>query len=209
MLRVALLLGLFSVVGISLVAVTEHFTQEKIIASEQAALRRSIEAVLPASSYNNPILKDTLQVTDPTLLGTKEPVIIYRARQDGQPVAVILTPVAPDGYNGAIKLLVGIGYDGNLTGVRVISHHETPGLGDKVEVGKSNWILDFSGHSLRNPAQSKWKVKRDGGTFDQFTGATITPRAIVNAIRNSLKYFKDHREALFAPNEENLNATAH
>jgi electron transport complex protein RnfG len=209
MLRIALLLGLFSVVGIGLVAVTEHFTQEKIIANEQAALRRSIEAVLPASSYNNPILKDTIQVTDPALLGTKDPVIVYRARRDGQPIAVILTPVAPDGYNGAIRLLVGIGYNGNLTGVRVISHHETPGLGDKLELGKSDWILDFSGHSLGNPVQSKWKVKRDGGAFDQFTGATITPRAIIKAVHNSLKYFSNHRDSLFAQNEENLNATAH
>lgn len=209
MLQIALLLGLFSVVGISIVAMTEHFTREKIIANEQAALRRSIEAVLPASRYNNSILKDTIQVTDPALLGTKDPVLVYRARQDGQPVAAILTPIAPDGYNGVIKLLVGICYNGKLTGVRVISHHETPGLGDKIEEGKSDWILGFSGHSLSHPAESKWKVKRDGGTFDQFTGATVTPRAIVKAVRNCLKYFEDHRDALFAQDEKTLNATSH
>jgi electron transport complex protein RnfG len=206
MIRIALLLGLFSVVGIGIVAVTEHFTREKITANEQTALRRSIEAVLPATSYNNSILEDTIQVTDPALLGTKDSVLVYRARQDGRPVAVILTPMAPDGYSGAIKLLVGIRYNGNLTGVRVISHQETPGLGDKIEEEKSNWTLDFSGRSLSNPVQSKWKVKRDGGAFDQFTGATITPRAIVKAVRNSLQYFEDHRDALFMQNEEHFNA---
>lgn len=197
MIRIALLLGLFSVIGIGTVAVTEHFTREKITANERTTLRRSIEAVLPATSYNSSILEDTIQVTDPALLGTKDPVLVYRARQDGRPVAVILTPIAPDGYSGAIKLLVGIRYNGNLTGVRVISHQETPGLGDKIEEEKSAWILDFSGRSLSNPVQSKWKVKQDGGAFDQFTGATITPRTIVKAVRNSLQYFEDHRDALF------------
>ncbi|BAW80359.1 RnfABCDGE type electron transport complex subunit G [Candidatus Nitrosoglobus terrae] len=205
MFRIALLLGLFSIIGIGLVTITEHFTQRKIKSNEQAALRQSIEAILPANSYNNSILTDTLQVTDP-LLGTKDPVTIYRARQDNRPIAVVLTSIAPDGYNGAIQLLIGIGYDGKLTGVRVMSHHETPGLGDKIEIGKSNWILAFNDRSLHNPMLSNWKVKKDGGTFDQFTGATITPRAIVSAIYNCLQYFKNHREFLFSQNEENLNA---
>jgi electron transport complex protein RnfG len=163
--------------------------------------------VLPSTLYNNPILEDTIQIADPILLGTKDPMPAYRARRNGQPVAVILTPLAPDGYNGAIKLLVGIRYDGNLTGVRVISHKETPGLGDGIEEGKSDWILDFRDRSLDNPVESKWKVRRDGGVFDQFTGATITPRAIVKAVRNSLEYFKHHRDALFAQEEKNLNGT--
>jgi electron transport complex protein RnfG len=207
MLRAGLLLGLFAVVGTGIVTVTEHLTWEKIAANERAALRRGIESVLPSTLYNNPILEDTIQIADPILLGTKDPMPAYRARRNGQPVAVILTPLAPDGYNGAIKLLVGIRYDGNLTGVRVISHKETPGLGDGIEEGKSDWILDFRDRSLDNPVESKWKVRRDGGVFDQFTGATITPRAIVKAVRNSLEYFKHHRDALFAQEEKNLNGT--
>lgn len=207
MLRVGLLLGLFAIVGTGIVAVTETLTREQITANERAALQQAIEAVLPATAYNNPILEDTIQVTDPALLGTEEPVQAYRARRDGRPVAVILTPVAPEGYNGAIKLLVGIRYDGNLAGVRVLSHKETPGLGDEIEVEKSEWILDFTGRSLGNPTESKWQVRRDGGVFDQFTGATITPRAIVKAVRNTLKYFETYRNTLLAPKEERLNGT--
>lgn len=203
-LKIGLLLSLFASAGAGIVAVTEKLTQERIAANERAALRQTIDAVLPPASYNNLILKDTIKVTDPTLLGTPDPVRAYRARWDGQPVAVVLTPVAPDGYNGPIKLLVGIGYDGRLTGVRVLSHQETPGLGDKIEAEKSDWIFGFTGRSLGNPPVAKWKVKKDGGRFDQFTGATITPRAVVKAVRNTLNYFKHHRETLFSK-EKNLN----
>lgn len=207
MLRAGLLLGLFTVAGTGIVAMTETFTQEQIAANERAALRQAIAEVLPTATYNNPILKDTLRITAPALLGTEEPLLAYRARQNGQPVAVILTAVAPKGYNGAIKLLVGIRYDGSLTGVRVISHKETPGLGDEIEEEKSSWILGFTGRSLDNPTIAKWRVKRDGGVFDQFTGATITPRTIVKTVRDTLKYFKDHRDRLFAQKEKNLNDT--
>lgn len=197
-LRVGLALGLFAVVGTGIVAVTENLTRAQIEANERAALRQAIEAVLPPVRYTNPILEDIIKVTDPDLFGTADPVLVYRARRDGQPMAVILAPVAPEGYNGAISLLVGIRYDGHLTGVRVISHKETPGLGDKIEAQKSDWILGFTGLSLGNPPEPKWAVEKDGGNFDQFTGATITPRAVVKAIRNTLKYFKNHREILFA-----------
>ncbi|ABA57674.1 electron transport complex subunit RsxG [Nitrosococcus oceani] len=207
MLRAGLLLGLFAVAGTGIVAMTETFTQEQIAANERAALQQAIAAVLPPAAYNNPILEDTLPITAPALLGTEEPLLAYRARQDGRPVAVILTAVAPEGYNGAIKLLVGIRYDGSLTGVRVVSHKETPGLGDEIEEEKSSWILGFTGLSLGAPPESKWQVKRDGGIFDQFTGATITPRTIVKTVRNTLRYFKNHRDRLFAEKEKNLNGT--
>ncbi|ADE15813.1 electron transport complex, RnfABCDGE type, G subunit [Nitrosococcus halophilus Nc 4] len=206
MLRVGLLLGLFAVAGTGIVAITEALTREQIAANERAALRQAIAAVLPSTAYNNPILEDTFQVSDP-LLGTEKPILAYRARRDSQPVAVILTPVAPEGYNGAIKLLVGIHYDGSLAGVRVLSHKETPGLGDEIEEGKSEWILGFRNRSLGNPPESKWQVKRDGGAFDQFTGATITPRAIVKAVRNTLKYFENHRDKLFAQEEERFHGS--
>ncbi|ADJ28704.1 electron transport complex subunit RsxG [Nitrosococcus watsonii] len=207
MLRAGLLLGLFAVAGTGIVAMTETFTQEQITANERAALQQAITAVLPTTAYNNSILEDTLRITAPDLLGTKEPLLAYRARQDDRPVAVILTAVAPEGYNGAIKLLVGIRYDGSLTGVRIVSHTETPGLGDKIEEEKSSWILNFSGRSLGNPPIAQWRVKRDGGVFDQFTGATITPRTIVKTVRNTLRYFKNHRDRLFAQKEKHLNGT--
>ena len=114
-------------------------------------------------------------------------------------ITVILTPVAPDGYSGEIRLLVGIRYDGSLSGVRVLEHHETPGLGDAIEEGRSDWITRFTGLSLSNPAAPGWTVKRDGGHFDQFTGATITPRAVVKAVHRCLIYFAQNRAYLFAP----------
>jgi electron transport complex protein RnfG len=122
---------------------------------------------------------------------------VYRARKYGWPVAVVLAPVAPDGYNGTIRLLVAIKMDGTLAGVRVIQHRETPGLGDAIEAERSDWILGFDGKSLNDPVQEKWKVKRDGGDFDQFTGATITPRAVVKAVNKALLYFRLHGHSLF------------
>ena len=122
---------------------------------------------------------------------------VYRARKDGAPVAAVFTSIAPNGYSGTIKLLVGVYYDGSLAGVRVINHKETPGLGDKINEKKTNWILKFKGLSLTNPVESQWAVKKDGGEFDQFTGATITPRAVVTAVKKSLQFFEQNRDELF------------
>ena len=131
------------------------------------------------------------------LLGTESPAMAYRARKNDLPVAIIINAIAPDGYSGKIHLLIGIYYDGSIAGVRVVKHAETPGLGDAIEVRKSDWILNFDQRSLENPSITEWKVKRDGGYFDQMTGATITPRSIVKAVKNTLIYFRDHKEELF------------
>ena len=122
---------------------------------------------------------------------------MYRARLRGEPVAAIFRSIAPDGYSGKIHLLVGVYIDGSLAGVRVVKHAETPGLGDAVEIRKSSWIEDFAGKSLTNPSQDRWRVKRDGGDFDQFTGATITPRAVVAAVRNTLLYYQQNTDMIF------------
>ena len=129
---------------------------------------------------------------------SKEPVTVYRARKQGKPVALALTTFAPDGYNGTIKILVGINYNGSLAGIRIVSHHETPGLGDAIETDRSNWVYQFNNKSLVNPTPKKWGVKRDGGVFDQFTGATITPRAVVKAVYRSLLYYQANRKMLFS-----------
>ncbi len=194
----AALLALFAIVGTTLVASTHEATAERIAANEREALLRSLHAIVPPESHDNDIYFDVIQVTQPHLLGTTRPISVYRARKDGRPVAVVLTPVAPDGYSGDIKLLVGVKFDGTLAGVRVISHRETPGLGDRIEAERSSWIHQFAGLSVGNPPAEQWKVKKDSGVFDQFTGATITPRAVVNAVFNTLRYFEQHREALFA-----------
>ena len=192
-----LVLFLFAAVGSGLVAFTYEQTRERIAANEKAALLRNLHQLIHPDEHDNDLLADTMEVRDPGLLGTRAPVTVYRAYLEGRPVAVILTPVAPDGYNGTIRLLVGIRADGTLLGVRVLSHHETPGLGDQIEVERSDWILGFAGKSLGNPPEKRWAVKKDGGAFDQFTGATITPRAVVKAVKRTLIYFRKHREALF------------
>lgn len=192
------LLALFAVVGAGLVAVTEDATRDRIEANEREYLLRSLNDVLPPDRYDNVLFEDVTTVTDAELLGTPQAVTVYRGRKDGAPSAAILTPVAPDGYSGPIRLLVGIDYEGRLTGVRIVAHRETPGLGDAIEVERSDWVRDFDGRSLGDPPLEGWAVRRDGGRFDQFTGATVTPRAVVKGVRNSLIYFRQHRDALFA-----------
>lgn len=200
--RVGLLLGLFAIVATTLVALTEENTREQIKENQRQALLDGINALIPHDEYDNAILQDTLTLPATEALGTEEPTSVYRARQNGEPVAAVLTVIAPDGYSGTIRMLVGIYHSGKLAGVRVIDHKETPGLGDKIDVKKDDWILQFEGLSLGKPPASKWKVKKDGGEFDQFTGATITPRAVVAAVKKSLEYFRKHRDELFAVTEE-------
>jgi Na+-translocating ferredoxin:NAD+ oxidoreductase subunit G len=196
--RAAGILAGFAIFGALLVAVTWESTAERIAANERAFLLRSLADVLPEGGYDNAVHEDVVLVRDPELLGTPGQVSVYRARQRGRPVAVVISPVAPGGYSGPIRLLVGILADGTLSGVRVVSHRETPGLGDKVELERDDWILGFDGRSLGDPPVSRWAVRRDDGVFDQFTGATVTPRAVVRAVRDALVYFEAHRDELFA-----------
>jgi Na+-translocating ferredoxin:NAD+ oxidoreductase subunit G len=191
------LLMLFAVLGAALVGETYDSTFETIKRNEQEVLLRKLNTILPATGYDNDLLKDQVDLPADPLLGSTQTSKAYRAYSKGKPVAIVLSPVAPNGYSGSIELLVGINYDGTLAGVRVVKHHETPGLGDAIEAERSDWILGFTGKSLKNPTPKKWKVKRDGGAFDQFTGATITPRAVVKAVKSALVYFDAHRKQLF------------
>lgn len=195
----ALILTGFAVVGTGLVAVTYSGTKDIIAAANRATLEASLNRLVPAERYDNHVIDDRIEVVAPEWLGTDQPVTVYRARRDGQPVALFATPTAPDGYSGPIQLLVGVYADGTLAGVRVLVHKETPGLGDAIDEKRSPWILAFAGRSLTDPTPEKWKVKKDGGVFDQFTGATITPRAVVKATHKFLEYVQTHREQLFAP----------
>jgi len=192
-----ILLALFAVIGTGLVAYTFKNTEDRIKLNERNALLKSLHALIPPEKHDNDIFHDTLQVTMHSLLGTPDPVTVYRARKKGAPVAVAFSAIAPNGYNGAIKLLIGILYDGTLAGVRIVAHHETPGLGDGIEETRSDWVFSFSGKSLKNPDKAGWHVKKDGGVFDQFTGATITPRAIVKAVHKALVYYNQERDKLF------------
>jgi len=191
-----LLLAMFAVAGVGLVAFTHQATKAQIAENERQALLNSLNSLVPADSIDNDIVTDLINVSDQEKLGTAE-TTVYLGRKAHQPVAAVFTSIAPDGYSGQIKLLVAILADGSLGGVRVVAHKETPGLGDKIEVEKSDWIHSFQGKSLGNPDLAKWKVKRDGGIFDQFSGATITPRSIVKAVKNTLLYYQEDGKSLF------------
>jgi len=198
----SLFLFLFAVIGSGLVAFTHENTIDRIHDNERRALLKSLNELVPVDRYDNDIFHDILYVHHKEMLGTDKPVPVYRARMKGWPVAAVLAPVAPDGYNGNIRLLVAINLDGTLAGVRVVQHRETPGLGDAIETSSSDWIFSFDGKSLINPGRKDWKVKRDGGTFDQFTGATITPRAVVKAVHGALLYYRIHKHELFEEHPE-------
>ena len=192
-----LLLGLIALLGTALLAGVYELTHERILEQERNRVLQQLNALVPVTSYNNDLLEDVIEIADESFFHHPTPVTIYRARMDGQPVALLINFVAPDGYNGDIRLLAGIDTSGTVLGVRVVSHRETPGLGDPIEIEKSDWILGFTNRSLLNTQTNDWAVKRDGGEFDQFTGATITPRAVVKAVHNTLLYFEANRQLLF------------
>ncbi|WP_035346001.1 MULTISPECIES: electron transport complex subunit RsxG [Dickeya] len=180
--RHATTLALFAAITTGLTALvnalTEHTIAQQVITQQRALLAQ----VLPADRYTNDLLGECYQITD-AALGSASTHRVYIARRDGEPVAAALESTAPDGYSGAIHLLIGADFQGNVLGVRVTEHHETPGLGDKIDIRISEWIRHFSGKTVQGPNDSRWAVKKDGGQFDQFTGATITPRAVVNAVK--------------------------
>ena len=196
MLKNSLVLGLFAAITVAVVAITQQSTESRILQAERAAQIRALGEILPAQSYDNALLDNVITLNEP-LLGHRTETPAYLATRAGQPAAVILQANAPDGYSGTISLLIGIMADGTLSGVRVIQHKETPGLGDRIELAKSPWIKSFDGKSLRNPAERGWAVKKDQGDFDQFAGATITPRAVVSAVNKALQYFEQHHTELF------------
>ncbi len=194
----AVLLGLFGMVGTALVAGIHALTAERIAANILATRMRSLHEVLPPDRYDNDLLQDRIEIRDPKWFG-RYPATVYRARRGGRPVGAVFEVITPQGYGGPIRLLVGVDMAGRITGVRVLEHHETPGLGDAVELRRSDWVLGFNGRALGDPPAARFAVRRDGGVFDQFTGATITPRAVVQAVKQVLLYFQAHRDSLFAP----------
>jgi electron transport complex protein RnfG len=196
-LKSAAALGLVAVIGSALLTVVYHLTADRIAAQERQAVQRQLSRILPPGRYDNELQDDRIFFRDEAHFPNGQTVTAYRARAAGNPVALIFRFTAVDGYNGDIQLLTGIYGDGTLAGVRVISHKETPGLGDSIEEEKSGWVLDFEGKSLKQPGRAGWAVRRDGGEFDQFTGATITPRAIVEAVHSALEYFDQYRAELF------------
>lgn len=193
----AVTLGIIAAILTALLAGVASFTRERIERNEQAWIRQRLDALIAPQSHDNDLLADSIAVSAPNLLGSAQPIKIYRARRGGAPVAAVIRPIAPDGYRGPIELLVAIAYDGRLIGVQVIRHDETPGLGDAFESRDVHWLERFRGRSLSDPPLQRWTVRRDGGDFDAFTGATITPRAIVKAVRGALEYYQRNTQHIF------------
>ena len=205
----SIIMGLFAIVTTGLIVLTQLGTADQIEFAKRQALEEALQEIVPVSLFDNKLLENTVEVTANKQLGSEEARTAYIATKDDAPAAIILQATAPEGYGGSIHFLVGIRADGIVTGVRVVPpHFETPGLGDKIDLAKSNWILGFNGKSLTNLEAAQWKVKKDGGQFDAFTGATITPRAIVDGVHKSLLYFDEHKLSLFGTQTTvNLSAT--
>ena len=201
-LRNSLILGLFAMATVGMIAITQQGTAERISEAQRRVQLSALNEIIPHDQHDNDLLADSFTIDDRQYLSLTSTQDAYRARNDGAVSAVILPVVAPDGYSGRIELLVGINADGSIAGVRSVNHRETPGLGDRIDTTKSQWVLDFNGKSLSMPVPEQWAVKKDGGQFDQFAGATITPRAVVKAVYQALNYFDEHRASLLQLGEE-------
>ena len=198
-LRTGTILLIFALIGTAVLALTHDHTEPVIARSQQAEKLALINQVFPAARYNNDLLASQRSVPPDELLGTRQPSSVWIARQGDAFAGVVLEAVAPDGYSGNIALLIGIDAAGKITGVRVTAHRETPGLGDYIDRAKSAWVEQFTGTSLLAPVARGWGVKKDGGQFDARTGATITPRAVVKAVKRALDYNARHRAAWSTP----------
>ncbi len=199
-LRTGVVLLVFASVGTAILAASFNATQPSIEYNEQQAKRALIGQVLPTTMYDNDLLGSARQLPADEMLGTRTPSSAWIARRQGRATGLVVEAIASDGYSGEIALLIGINAEGEVTGVRVTTHKETPGLGDYIDIAKSLWITQFNGKSLSQPPESAWKVRQDGGYFNARAGATITPRAVVKAVRSALHYFVRHKAALLALN---------
>lgn len=196
-LRAGAQLAIAGLVATLLLAGTWALTRDRIVAAERRAQMQALEIVLPPDRYDNDLVADTVQVQAAAWLG-RESATVHRAQLRGQPSALVLQTSAPDGYAGPIHLLVAVDQDGRVLGVRVTAHQETPGLGDDIETGRSDWITRFDGRSLGDPSTENWAVRKDGGRFDQFAGATVTPRAVVRAVKRCLDFVARHGDEIRA-----------
>ncbi|MGI9876511.1 electron transport complex subunit RsxG [Vibrio chagasii] len=192
-----LVLAIFACASTGLVAVTHYLTKDQIKQQEQAQLLSVLNQVIPHDLHDNELFSSCTLVQAEEL-GTDKAMPAYIAKINGEPSAIAIEAIAPDGYNGAIKVIVGMKIDGTILGTRVLSHQETPGLGDKIDLRVSDWILSFAGKQVTDSNLDRWKVRKDGGDFDQFTGATITPRAVVKSVKQAVQYVNQNNQALLA-----------
>lgn len=198
--RTAAIMLAFAFIGTLLLASVFDVTRAPIEASEKAARLSLFKEILPAENYDNDLLASQVMIAPNALLGNRLPSIANVAKQQQQTAGVILEAIAHDGYSGDIKLLIAIRADGSISGVRVLAHKETPGLGDYIDIAHGNWIKLFDNESLEKTAAEKWQVKKDGGQYDYMVGATITPRAVVKAVKQALQFYQQNKQTLFAVN---------
>ncbi len=194
----SLTLAAIAAICTAAVAGTYQLTRERIAANEQAFLEQSLEPALSGTFFEGSVTESMLVIPAPHDLPGDDDVIVYRVFAESEPVAALFVVTARDGYAGPIRILLGIDYDGVVTGIRILEHRETPGLGDKIVSSRSDWVFQFDGHSLGAPPASGWAIRRDGGEFDQLSGASVTPRAVIGAMRETLLYFDAHREEIFS-----------
>lgn len=199
-LRTAAIMLAFAFIGTLLLASVFDVTRAPIEASEKAARLSLFKEILPAENYDNDLLASQVTIAPNALLGNRLPSIANVAKQQQQTAGVILEAIAHDGYSGDIKLLIAIRADGSISGVRVLAHKETPGLGDYIDIAHGNWIKLFDNESLQKTPLEKWQVKKDGGQYDYMVGATITPRAVVKAVKQALQFYQQNKQTLFAVN---------
>ncbi|MEM7431415.1 MAG: electron transport complex subunit RsxG [Pseudomonadota bacterium] len=181
-----------------LIAATHHWTADQIAANEQARLEQSLVPALAGLDFDGSVSGSLMVLQPPHDLPGDDAAEIYRVYADGEPAAALIAVTARGGFSGPIRILVGVHYDGTVTGVRILEHQETPGLGDKIESKRSRWVFQFDERSLADPTMESWAIRADGGDFDQITGASVTPRAVIKAIRDTLIYFNVARDELFA-----------
>lgn len=197
-LKSGITLAVIAAICTSLVATTYHFTVDRIAANDKALLEQSLHPALSDIFYDSGVSESLLVLSPPHELPGSEEALIYRVYAKDEPVAALFVVTARDGFSGPIRILVGVDVAGKVTGIRILRHRETPGLGDKIVVSRSDWVHQFAGRSIGDPAVTEWAIRRDGGQFDQLTGASITPRAALKAIRDTLIYFAAHKDEVFA-----------
>lgn len=198
LLKSGLTLAAIAAICTAAVATTYQLTRERIADNEQAFLEQSLEPALSGVAFDGGISDSMLVLPAPHGLPGNDDAIVYRLYSGGEPAAALFAVTARDGYSGPIRILVGVRYDGTVTGVRILEHRETPGLGDKIESSRSDWVFQFDGRSIGDPGIDGWEIRRDGGEFDQLSGASVTPRAVTRAIRETLLYFGANRDAVFS-----------
>jgi electron transport complex protein RnfG len=196
--RSGVTLAVIGAICTALVALTYQSTAQRIEDNEKAWLERSLQPALSGLFFDSGVTESKIILPPPHGLPGSDAAIVYRVYAESEPVAALFVVSARDGYAGPIRILVGIDTAGQVTGVHVLEHRETPGLGDRVESGKSDWVQQFNGRSLLEPEPAGWRIKSDGGQFDQLTGASVTPRAIIKAVKETLLYFDLHTDEIFA-----------